>query len=76
MGLSTGVAIGFMMLTRTLHPPAGANAIIIFLAKPSPLFLMSSTLVGTASLVALAIVYHRAVGRQKYPLYWRSAPAS
>lgn len=76
VGLSTGAAIGFMMLTRTLHPPAGANAIIVFFAKPSPLFLMSSTLAGATGLVLLAVVYHRIIGRQKYPIYWRSAPAS
>jgi CBS-domain-containing membrane protein len=76
LGLSTGAAIGVMMLTRTLHPPAGANAIIVFLAKPSPVFLMSSTAAGATSLVVLAIVYHRALGRQKYPLYWHTAPAA
>ena len=76
VGLSTGSAIGFMMLTRTLHPPAGANAIIVFLAKPSPVFFMSSTVAGATSLVVLAIIYHRTVGRHKYPLYWRNAPAS
>ncbi len=76
VGLATGVAIGVMMLTRTLHPPAGANAIIVFLAKPSPVFLLSSTMIGATSLVVLAILYHRALGRQKYPLYWRTAPAA
>lgn len=76
VGLSTGTAIGVMMLTRTLHPPAGSNAIIIFLAKPNPILLMASTVAGAVSLVALAIVYHRAVGRHKYPMYWRTAPAS
>lgn len=72
VGLSTGTAIGLMMLTRTLHPPAGSNAIIVFLAKPKPLLLMGSTLAGSAALVLLAIVYHRAVGRHKYPAYWRN----
>lgn len=76
IGLSTGTAIGFMMLTRTLHPPAGANAIIVFLAKPSALFLMSSTLAGSTTLVLLAVMYHRALGRHKYPLYWRNVPAA
>jgi CBS-domain-containing membrane protein len=76
VGLATGVAIGVMMLTRTLHPPAGSNAIIIFLAKPSPLLLMGSTLAGSAGLVVLAMIYHRAVGRHKYPAYWRTASAT
>lgn len=76
VGLATGTAIGFMMVTRTLHPPAGANAIIVFLAKPKALFLLSSTLMGAASLVVLGIIYHRMTTRQKYPAYWRGAPAT
>ena len=75
VGLSTGMAIGVMMLTRTLHPPAGSNAIIVFLAKPTPLFLLASTLVGAAGLVVLGVIYHRMVGRQTYPIYWRTAKA-
>jgi CBS-domain-containing membrane protein len=71
VGLATGLGIAFMMLTRTVHPPAGSNAIIVFLAKPAWWFLVTSTLAGAASLVAIAAVYHRTTGRHKYPLYWR-----
>lgn len=74
MGVATGLSIGFMMLTRTVHPPAGSNAIIVFLAKPDWWFLVSSTIAGTATLIAIACVYHRTTGRHKYPVTWRSAP--
>ena len=75
MGLATGLAIGFMMFTRSVHPPAGSNAIIVFLAKPTGWLLLSSTIGGVAALIAFAFVYHRAIGRHRYPLYWRSAEA-
>ena len=72
VGLATGLGVGFMMLTRTVHPPAGSNAIIVFLAKPTFGFLVSSTLAGTVMLVAVAVVYHRTTRRHKYPRYWRA----
>jgi CBS-domain-containing membrane protein len=75
IGVATGLAVGFMMLTRTVHPPAGSNAIIVFLAKPSWGLLISSTLGGTLALIAIAVVYHRTTRRHKYPLYWHRRPA-
>jgi CBS-domain-containing membrane protein len=76
VGTATGLAVGGMMLTRTVHPPAGSNAIIIFLAKPSWSLLLFSTLSGTVLLVALAFFYHRATRRHRYPIYWRLRSAS
>lgn len=74
VGLATGLAVGFMMLTRTVHPPAGSNAIIVFLAKPSLGVLVFSTLAGAVLLIASAVLYHRATRRHKYPLYWHAFP--
>lgn len=76
VGLATGTAIGCMMLTRTLHPPAGSNAIIVFLAKPGWLTFLGSTLFGAVLLIAIAFLYHRATRRHTYPLYWTTAPAT
>jgi CBS-domain-containing membrane protein len=57
-----------MMVTRTLHPPAGANAIIVFLAKPGWSVFLGSTFTGAVALIAFAALYHRATGRHKYPV--------
>lgn len=35
VALAVGTAIALMILTRTGHPPAAANPVIVFLAKPS-----------------------------------------
>jgi CBS-domain-containing membrane protein len=75
VGLATGMGVGFMMVARCVHPPAGSNAIIVFLAKPGGWFLLSSTVGGVVALIAFACLYHRATGRHKYPLYWARASA-
>jgi CBS-domain-containing membrane protein len=75
VGLATGLGVGLMMFTRTVHPPAGSNAIIVFLAKPGGLFLVGSTLAGALSLVLIALVYHRVTRGCRYPRYWHSLPA-
>ena len=49
-------------------------AIIVFLAKPGWWFLVSSTVAGTAALIAMACVYHRTTRRHQYPMTWRGAP--
>ncbi len=74
VGVATGLGVGVMMMTRTVHPPAGSNAIIVFLAKPSWEFLVTSTLGGTIMLVVMATVYHRTTRRHKYPRYWHAIP--
>lgn len=73
VGLATGLAVGGMMWTRTVHPPAGSNAIIVFLAKPGWGLLLFSTLAGTLLLIAIAMAYHRTTRRHRYPRYWRAA---
>jgi len=69
--LATAVAVsaGLMMLTRTLHPPAGSNPIIVFLAAPKWGFLLFPTLFGALTMVVVALLYHRAT-RRVYPVYW------
>lgn len=74
VGLATGLGVGAMMATRTVHPPAGSNAIIVFLAKPSWGFLLLSTLAGAVVLVGIAVFYHRATRRHRYPSYWHRPP--
>lgn len=74
VGMATGLAVGGMMWTRTVHPPAGSNAIIVFLAKPGWGLLLFSTLAGTVLLIVIAVMYHRTTRRHRYPLYWRAAP--
>jgi CBS-domain-containing membrane protein len=43
-----------MHLTRTIHPPAGSNPVIVILSVPGWHFLITPTLVGAVTLVAVA----------------------
>ncbi|MGL4603899.1 MAG: HPP family protein [Iodobacter sp.] len=65
--LAVGIAIAAMVLTKTTHPPAGANPLLFFLAaKPlSPWFLLTPVASGAVLLVLVAMLYHRAT--QRYP---------
>lgn len=70
MAAAVGTAIAVMMLTRTVHPPAGSNPVIVFLIQPSWLFLWFPTLAGALLLVAVAIIYNNATRKTNYPKYW------
>ena len=69
LAAAAGVSCALMMLTRCMHPPAGSNPIIVFLAGPKLGFLFFPTLFGALAMVAVAVLYHRACKRG-YPVYW------
>ncbi len=69
LGLAVAASAGVMMAARMIHPPAGSNPIIVFLAKPGWDFVLWPTLLGAATMVAVAVVYHRST-RKRYPNYW------
>lgn len=69
-GLATGLAIAAMMATRTVHPPAGSNPVIVFLGHPSWAFLVVPTLAGALLLVAVALVWHTTTRTETWPKYW------
>jgi len=70
VSLAVATAIALMMLTRTVHPPAGSNPVIVFLTQPTWGFLLFPTLVGALMLVAVALMYNNATRDAKYPKYW------
>jgi len=70
VALAVGLAIMLMMLTRTAHPPAGSNPVIIFLVQPAWGFLIFPTLAGALILVAVALIYNNATRTARYPKYW------
>jgi CBS-domain-containing membrane protein len=68
--LAVGTAIGLMKLTRTVHPPACSNPLIIFALKPTWTFLIFPTLVGAALIVIIALFYHNLRREARWPKYW------
>ncbi|MDQ8022262.1 MAG: HPP family protein [Moraxellaceae bacterium] len=70
VALAAGTAIAVMMATRTVHPPAGSNPVIVYLAQPDWSFLLAPTLLGSLVLVAVATLYLNLSREARYPKYW------
>jgi CBS-domain-containing membrane protein len=68
--LAVGTAIGLMKLTRTVHPPACSNPLIIFALKPTWGFLLFPTLSGAGLIVLVALIYHNLRREARWPKYW------
>ncbi|MBX3523471.1 MAG: HPP family protein [Xanthobacteraceae bacterium] len=56
--LAVGLSIIAMHFTRTMHPPAGINPLIIVTSALPWSFLLMPVLLGTLLLTALAFVWH------------------
>jgi CBS-domain-containing membrane protein len=70
VALAVGSAIAVMMLTRTVHPPAGSNPVIVFLMTPTWDFALFPTLAGAVILVLVALIFHNITREARWPKYW------
>jgi CBS-domain-containing membrane protein len=68
-GLAVGLAIAAMQFSGTLHPPAGADPIVVILAGASWHFLVLPVLAGTVAIVLIAAVYHKLISKRPYPTH-------
>lgn len=59
MALAGAIAAMLMIATDTVHPPAGSNPVIIFLAQPGWDFLLMPTLAGVLVLLAISLVWRK-----------------
>lgn len=57
LALALSTALMVMLLTRTVHPPAGSNPVIIFMTQPDWYFLLFPTLAGVILLWLAARLY-------------------
>ena len=70
MALAVATAIALMLATRTVHPPAGSNPVIVMLSQPGWSFLITPTLVGSILLVLIAVGFNNLPDQRRYPKYW------
>lgn len=73
MSVAVGSAIFLMQYFRAVHPPAGANPIVIALAGTSLVdwtFLFTPVLVGSVALVFVGAMLNNTSSQQRWPLYW------
>ena len=63
LGLGVALAIFVMMITNTVHPPAGANPIIVILTGQSLSFVFLPVAVGAITIVVFAYLYNKLLKR-------------
>jgi CBS-domain-containing membrane protein len=68
--LAVGLAIVAMHLTRSFHPPAGIDPLVVVLNDMSCSFLLVPVAVGACLLAALALVWHNLFRRGSWPRSW------
>lgn len=70
LGLAVGLGITVMMLTHTVHPPAGANPLVVMLTAQHWDFLYMPVAIGVALILAFGWLYHNLLCRRQYPQKW------
>jgi CBS-domain-containing membrane protein len=60
----------FMVVTRTIHPPAGANPLIMVDHHAGFLSVMNPVLAGVLTLFIIAMLWSRLRPGKKYPIRW------
>ena len=68
--VAVGLSISAMMVTRTLHPPAGINALIVVTQAPRWTFLIEPVVLGSLLLVAFTAVFLRLTRTEPWPISW------
>ncbi|MFT4020487.1 MAG: HPP family protein [Acinetobacter sp.] len=71
---AVGIAISLMQIFRCVHPPAGANPLVILLTAQTISygwnFLLTPVLIGAVSLVVVAWGVNNIFDEKKWPNYW------
>lgn len=70
MAFALATAISVMIYTRTVHPPAGSNPLIVFLLGANWDYLIFPSLIGSIILVMVALFYNNLHKDRSYPQYW------
>jgi len=65
IAVGVGLAIAAMMLTDTVHPPAGANPIVVAFSGASWSFLVTPVLLGAAWIVILGLAYNQLMPKSR-----------
>ena len=63
LGLGVGLAIFLMMITKTVHPPAGANPVIAILGAKSFEFVIMPVAIGASFIIIFALIYSKVMKR-------------
>ena len=70
MALAVGLAVIMMQVTRTGHPPAGADPLVVFALQPAWSFLIFPVLTGAVLIAMVALIFNNLRSDVRYPEYW------
>lgn len=70
IGLAVGLAIAAMMMTKTTHPPAGADPLVVILGGFNWSYLITPVLIGSVVIVFSAILINNLRSNREYPTFW------
>lgn len=70
IAIAVGLAIAMMMLTKTTHPPAGADPLVVMLGSFSWSYLISPVLIGSIIIVIFALLINNLRSNRSYPTFW------
>lgn len=70
IALAVTLAIFFMNLTHTLHPPGGATAFVAVYTGQSFSYILSPVGLGAFILVIIALLVNNCSSKRKYPDFW------
>ena len=68
ISLSVGVGIFFMIIFNVVHPPAGANPIIVIIGGASYEYLINPIIFGSLIVLFFGVVLNKFILKKKYPL--------
>ena len=69
LGLGVALAIFLMIITKTIHPPAGANPIIAILGAKEIGFIIMPVAAGASFIVIFAIFYNKLLLKRNYFIF-------
>lgn len=70
--IAVGIAISLMILSKTTHPPAGADPLVILLGSSTVgwSYLLTPVLSGALVIVIVGLVVNNLAKGRKYPKFW------
>ena len=66
--LGVGFSIALMILLNVVHPPAGANPIIVIMGSVSLDYLINPIIIGSLIILVFGVILNRLILKKKYPL--------
>lgn len=70
MAIAVSTTIVVMKITRTVHPPAGAVALVGVMANVSWDFLIAPVAIGSILIVLWTFVFNNLTPQRAYPTHW------